>query len=110
MRLSSFACGYSVFVQVIPINSCLYEEWVLILIGFTRRDHYTFTVVSYRGSHSPRPSYFLTSSHSTTFVAVLCCSKISCAWMASILKFVQLETNSSIKLLVRKYCQLGNIK
>jgi hypothetical protein len=26
MRLSSFACGYSVFVQVIPINSCLYEE------------------------------------------------------------------------------------
>jgi hypothetical protein len=46
-----FLCGYSVFVQVVPINSCLYKEWVFILIGSTRWDHYTFTVVSYQGSH-----------------------------------------------------------
>ena len=46
-----FLCGYSVFVQVVPINSYLYEESVFILISSTRRDHYTFTVVSYRGSH-----------------------------------------------------------
>jgi hypothetical protein len=35
----------------VQIKSCLYKEWVIILIGSTRRDHYTFTVVSYRGSH-----------------------------------------------------------
>jgi hypothetical protein len=47
-----FLCVYSVFVQVVPINSCLYEEWVFIFIGSIRRDHYyTFTVVSYQGSH-----------------------------------------------------------
>jgi hypothetical protein len=46
-----FLCGYSVFIQVVPINSCLYKEWVFILIGSTQRDHYTFTVVSYRGCH-----------------------------------------------------------
>ena len=46
-----FLCGYSVSVQVAPINSCLYEEWVFILIGSTLRDHYIFTDVSYRGSH-----------------------------------------------------------
>jgi hypothetical protein len=47
-----FLCWYvCVFVQVVPINSCLYEEWVFILIGSTRWDHYTFTVVSYRGNH-----------------------------------------------------------
>jgi hypothetical protein len=26
-----FLCGYSVFVQVVPINSCLYKEWVFLL-------------------------------------------------------------------------------
>jgi hypothetical protein len=47
-----FLCVYSVFVQVVPINSCLYEEWVFIFIGSIRRDHYyTFTFVSYQGSH-----------------------------------------------------------
>ena len=46
-----FLCGHSVFVQVVPINSCPYKEWVFSLIGSTRRDRYAFTIVSYRGSH-----------------------------------------------------------
>ena len=77
---------YSPCLQIFNLQA-LWASKTVILLARTQ------IYQTKRKNRNIAPSYVLTSGRSAACVVALCCSKTSCAWIVSILKFDNPERN-----------------